>query len=54
MARCAHLKEGLSPRGAGLEHDRQDGEDDDLDSGAASVPVGATDSVLNKNQIIAI
>ena len=31
-----------------LEHDGQDGEDDDLDGGPASVPVGSTDTVLRQ------
>ena len=41
-----HLEEGLGPRGAHLEHDGEDGEDDDLDGGPARVPVGAADPVL--------
>ena len=41
-----HLEEGLCPRGAHLEHDGEDGEDDDLDGGPARVPVGAADPVL--------
>ena len=43
-----HLQEGLGPGGAGLEHDGEDGEDDDLDGGATRVPVGSADSVLEE------
>ena len=31
-----------------LEHDGEDGEDDDLDGRPASVPVGSTDTVLQQ------
>ena len=41
-----HLEEGLGSWGAHLEHDGEDGEDDDLDGGPARVPVGAADPVL--------
>ena len=44
----SHLKEGFSTRSSGLEHDGQDGEDDDLDGGTTSVPVGPADSILMK------
>ena len=44
--RVSHLKECLSSGGSGLEHDGEDGEDDDLDGGTASVPVGSTDTIL--------
>ena len=44
----SHLKECFSTRSSGLEHDGQDGEDDDLDGGATSVPVGPADSILMK------
>ena len=40
------LQEGLGPRRPRLEHDGEDGEEDDLDGGAARVPVGAADAVL--------
>ena len=45
------LQEGLGPRRPRLEHDGEDGEEDDLDGGAARVPVGAADSVLKKDSI---
>ena len=40
------LEECLGPRCPHLEHDGQDGEDDDLDGSTASVPVGAADTIL--------
>ena len=48
MNNVSHLEESFSTWCPGLEHDGQDGEDDDLDSGATSVPVGPTDSILKK------
>ena len=45
------LEEGLGPRGPHLEHDGQDGEDDDLDGGAPRVPVGPADPVLRNIKI---
>ena len=45
------LEEGLCPRRPRLEHDGEDGEEDDLDGGAARVPVGAADAVLKKDSI---
>ena len=45
------LKEGLGARRPCLEHDGENGEEDDLDGGAARVPVGAADSVLKKDSI---
>jgi len=41
-----HLEESFSTWCPGLEHDGQDGEDDDLDGGATGIPVGATDTIL--------
>ena len=43
------LEEGLCPRRPRLEHDGEDGEEDDLDGGAARVPVGAADAVLGRH-----
>ena len=40
------LKEGLGARRPRLEHDGENGEEDDLDGGAARVPVGPADAVL--------
>ena len=48
------LEEGLGPRGPHLEHDGQDGEDDDLDGGAPRVPVRPADTVLSNMKIIVI
>ena len=48
MRKGSHLKEGLGTRSSGLEHDGEDGEDDDLDGGTASVPVGSTDTILRE------
>ena len=45
-----YLEECFSTWCPGLEHDGQDGEDDDLDGGATSIPVGATDTILEINQ----
>ena len=46
-----HLKESFGPWSPGLEHDGQDGEDDDLDGGATGVPVGAADAILKDGQV---
>ena len=45
------LEECLGPRCPHLKHDGQDGEDDDLDSGAPCVPVGSTDPVLRRGRL---
>ena len=45
------LEECLGPRCPHLEHDGQDGEDDDLDSGAPRVPVRPTDPVLRRDRL---
>ena len=45
----SHLKKCLSSGSSGLEHDGQDGEDDDLDGGTTSVPVRSTDTILQHN-----
>ena len=42
----SHLKECFGTRSAGLQHDGQDGEDDDLDGCSTGVPVGPRDAVL--------
>ena len=42
------LEECLGPRGSHLEHDGEDGEDDDLDGGAPRVPVGPAYTVLRR------
>jgi len=42
----ANLEECFCTGCPGLKHDGENGEDDDLDGGAARVPVGAADSVL--------
>ena len=44
--KVSHLKEGFGSRSPGLQHNGQDGEDDDLDSGAPRVPVRPADPVL--------
>jgi len=44
-----NLEESFCTGGPGLEHDGEDGEDDDLDGGAPRVPVGSADSVLAGN-----
>ena len=49
----SHLKECLGPWCPGLEHDGQDGEDDDLDGGATSIPIRTADTIL-KNIFIVI
>ena len=46
------LEECLGPWGSHLKHDGQDGEDDDLDSGAPRVPVGPADTVLRNIRMI--
>ena len=40
------LEESLGSGRPGLQHDREDSKQDDLDGGAASVPVGSTDTIL--------
>ena len=45
------LQEGLGPRRPRLEHDGEDGEDDDLDGGASRVPVRSTDSILQRKRL---
>ena len=44
--RLDDLEEGLGSRSSHLQHDGEDGEDDDLYGGAPRVPVGAADAVL--------
>ena len=44
----SHLQKGFGAWSPGLEHDGEDGEDDDLDGGASRVPVRPADSVLQK------
>ena len=44
----ANLEECFCTGGPGLEHDGEDGEDDDLDGGPPRVPVGSADSVLEE------
>ena len=44
----ANLEESFCTGGPRLEHDGEDGEDDDLDGGAPRVPVGSADSVLQE------
>ena len=46
--KVSHLKEGFGSRSPGLQHNGQDGEDDDLDGRTASVPVWPTDTILQK------
>merc|ERR1719495_2292066 len=45
-----HLEEGLCTRCPGLQHDGEDGENDDLDGGSPCVPVGPADTVLACNR----
>ena len=47
----ANLEECFRTGCSRLKHDGENGEDDDLDGGAARVPVGAADSVLKKDSI---
>ena len=47
----ANLEECFCTGCPGLKHDGENGEDDDLDGGAARVPVGTADSVLKKDSI---
>ena len=47
----SHLKKCLSPRCSRLQHDREDGEDDDLNGGSASIPVWPADPVLRIKSI---
>ena len=54
MRKGSHLKEGLGTRSSGLEHDGEDGEDDDLDGGAARVPVGTADSILQERRSLLV
>ena len=49
-ALASHLKECFGTRSAGLQHDGQNGEDDDLDGCSTSVPVGPRDAVLQKEE----
>ena len=44
--RISHLKECLGPGSSSLQHDGEDGEDDDLDGCSSGIPVWSTDSVL--------
>ena len=44
--RISHLKECLGPGSSSLQHDGEDGEDDDLDGGSASIPIWSTDAEL--------
>ena len=46
--KVSHLKEGFGSRSPGLQHNGQDGEDDDLDGRTASVPVWPTDTILQQ------
>ena len=48
----SHLQKGFGAWSPGLEHDGEDGEDDDLDGGASRVPVRPADSVLQKRDLI--
>ena len=50
----ANLEESFGTGGPGLEHDREDGEDDDLDGSATRVPVGSADSVLQKRDSFSV
>ena len=47
-----NLQEGFSPRSPSLEHDRENGEDDDLDGGSPGVPVWPTDTILQIEIVI--
>ena len=44
--RLGDLEESLGARGSHFQHDGEDGEDDDLDGGSASIPIWSTDAVL--------
>ena len=44
--RPGDLEESLGARGSHLQHDGEDGEDDDLDGGSTSIPIWPTDPVL--------
>ena len=46
--KVSHLKEGFGSRSPGLQHNGQDGEDDDLDGRTAGVPVRPTDTILQQ------
>ena len=46
----SHLQKSFGPWSPGLEHDGEDGEDDDLDGGATSVPVWSADSILQQKK----
>ena len=44
--RLDDLKERLGAGSSHFQHDGEDGEDDDLDGGSASIPIWPTDAVL--------
>ena len=48
-SKISHLKESFSSGSSGLQHNGQDGEDDNLNGGTSSIPVWSTDSILKLN-----
>ena len=44
--KVSHLKEGLCSWGPSLEHDREDGEDNDLNGSSSGIPVRTTNTIL--------
>ena len=48
----SNLEECFGAGSAGFQHDGEDGEDDDLNGGAACVPVGSTDTELPAKKLI--
>ena len=50
--RLDHLEEGLGSWSLHLQHDGQDGEDDNLNGGSTRIPIWPTDPILQFNVII--